>query len=118
MDINDIRYIFDNLEINEIISIILYIGFLIYTWFIVDAAISKKIIATIGLALCFLISDVIFQTKSFTGNPDKDAQIMNERVMEDGDDPNEVMNELINFYIEEGYGMQRAKDALNRVGNY
>lgn len=118
MDINDIRYILDNLEINEIISIILYIGFIIYTWFIVDAAISKKIIATIGLALCFLISDVIFQTKSFTGNPDKDAQIMNERVMEDGDDPNEVMNELINFYIEEGYGMQRAKDALNRVGDY
>lgn len=118
MDINDIRYILDNLEINEIISIILYIGFIIYTWFIVDAAISKKIIATIGLALFFLISDVIFQTKSFTGNPDKDAQIMNERVMEDGEDPNEVMNELINFYIEEGYGMQRAKDALNRVGNY
>lgn len=118
MDINDIRYILDNLETNEIISIILYIGFIIYTWFIVDAAISKKIIATIGLALCFLISDVIFQTKSFTGNPDKDAQIMNERVMEDGDDPNEVMNELINFYIEEGYGMQRAKDALNRVGDY
>ena len=73
---------------------------------------------SIGLALFFLISDVIFQTKSFTGNPDKDAQIMNERVMEDGEDPNEVMNELINFYIEEGYGMQRAKDALNRVGNY
>ena len=118
MDINDIRYILDNLEINEIISIILYIGFIIYTWFIVDAAISKKIIGTIVLTLCFLIIDVIFQTKSFTGDPDKDAQIMNERVMEDGEDPNEVMNELINFYIEEGYGMQRAKDALNRVGNY
>lgn len=75
----------------------------------------KQIVAAVILSAFCLLN---FPSNSFTGDPDKDAKIMNERVMKDGDDPNEVMNELINFYIEEGYGMQRAKDALNRVGNY
>ena len=75
----------------------------------------KQIVAAVILSAFCLLN---FPSNSFTGDPDKDAKIMNERVMKDVDDPNEVMNELINFYIEEGYGMQRAKDALNRVGNY
>ena len=75
----------------------------------------KKIVAAVIIyTLCYFI----FPSNSFTGDPEKDAKIMYERVMEDGDDPNEVTNELVNFYLEEGYGMQRAKDALNRVGNY
>lgn len=93
--------------------IILFIGGLFIG--LADWQTWKQIVAAVILSAFCLLN---FPSNSFTGDPDKDAKIMNERVMKDGDDPNEVMNELINFYIEEGYGMQRAKDALNRVGNY
>ena len=99
----------------SILGTIIMVAACVLVGYFTNLSMWQKIVAA---AIIYTLCYFIFPSKSFTGDPDKDARIMNERVMEDGEDPDEVMNELINFYIEEGYGMQRAKDALNRVGNY
>ena len=65
------------------------------------------------IAIILICSWCISSTPSFTGNPYKDAQIMSERIYEDGESYYQVRDELFEYYIDNGYGMERAKEALN-----
>lgn len=53
-----------------------------------------------------------FLNPDFTGNPQKDGKILYERIYEDNEDFDTVVEELQKFYVEEGYGMFEAKEAL------
>ena len=68
-----------------------------------------RIVAAGGVGV---ICSFIFSSSSFTGNIQKDAEIVYERIYEDRESVDDVTNELAEFYIEEGYGMHRAKQVL------
>ena len=60
--------------------------------------------------ICFFI----FPSDPFTGDIQEDAEIVYERIYEDRENPDAVMDELAEFYVEEGYGMNRAKQVLKK----
>ena len=60
--------------------------------------------------ICFFI----FPSNPFTGDIQEDAEIVYERIYEDRENPDAVMDELAEFYVEEGYGMNRAKQVLKK----
>ena len=74
----------------------------------------SKLIEFIGDGIMIIVMGYffLFRTPSFTGSPYQDAKIMYERIYEDGENVDKVMNELYEYYIDKGYGMPKAKEAL------
>ena len=56
----------------------------------------------------------IFPSNPFSGDIQEDAEIVYERIYEDRENPDAVMDELAEFYVKEGYGMNRAKQVLKK----
>lgn len=74
----------------------------------------KKLYAyLLGIGL-FISSVLIYSNNNsnFSGNIEKDAVILNERIFEDGENSDDVIDELIEFYVEKGYGMKKCDDVL------
>ena len=68
-----------------------------------------------GWIIIYILCSIFFpSTPSFTGNIEKDARIMNER-LRDGDDADEISNDLAEYYVDKGYGMSKAKEVLRRA---
>ena len=69
----------------------------------------------VGIFVIYAICAMLFpSTPSFTGNIEKDARIMNER-LRDGDDADEISDDLAEYYIDNGYGLSKAKEVLRRA---
>ena len=68
-----------------------------------------------GAFIFYIVCSMLFSsTPSFTGNIEKDARIMNER-LRDGDDADEISDDLAEYYIDNGYGLSKAKEVLRRA---
>lgn len=90
-----------------IITVILYFGYANYkNW--------AKWKTWAGWIIIFLLITMIFPSNSFTGDIEKDARIMIERIY-DGESTEDVSNDLAEYYVDKGYGMNRAKEVLNRA---
>ena len=69
----------------------------------------------VGFGVIYIICNMLFpSTPSFTGDIEKDARIMNERLYS-GEDANEISNDLAEYYVDKGYGMSKAKEVLRRA---
>ncbi len=69
----------------------------------------------VGIFVIYIICVMLFpSTPSFTGDIEKDARIINERLYS-GEDANEISNDLAEYYVDKGYGMSKAKEVLRRA---
>ena len=65
-----------------------------------------------GFFVILILCAMLFPANAFTGNIQKDAKIVYERIYEDGEDVDKVTNELAEYYVDKGYGMNNAKQVL------
>ena len=97
--------------------VFLFVSFKLIKLFFPNWSPLKKTIVSVAVFGISWFSFInLFSSEKFTGDPKKDAVIMYERVYKDGEDSEAVFHELCQFYIDKGYGMQKASDAMMELG--
>ena len=82
-------------------------------WVYVDKKGYSNLIYLIGVFLIWGCGWYLYNRQpSFTGDPYQDAKIIWER-LHDGESYYQVQDELFEYYMKKGYGMERAKETLN-----
>mgnify|MGYP000016755403 FL=1 len=96
-----------------IIGVVATLAFAIYIekkkWPNLVKLVADTAVSIIVVFLCYAYFP---STPSFTGDIKKDGKIVSERIKE-GEDFDEVMDDLIMYYVEEkGYGMHDIKELI------
>ena len=99
-------------------SILIGVGIVIFTLVLQKIfGFSERVYYSIALVIIVLVYGCIYlfggSTPNYTGNPQVDAQILKERVVEYNYDVDAAMEELMEVYSEKGLGLHDAKQTMN-----